>query len=127
MHQSGFLHPQLLFHYTVFYKMFAPALLTWLTLAIALTVNAEPLLRIRDSTISLPIAKRVNATSIGKIALRDKARAQAFIHGRSKLQPQVVGSIPATNQVVDYVVSVSDLHSFFVLWVYICTWIDTNW
>ena len=89
--------------------MFGKQLLSWLMLAVVVIVQAEPILRIPDSTITLPIAKRVNGTSIkGNIPLRDKTRAQALRTRPSLvLQPEVVGSIPATNQAVDYVVSVS--------------------
>ena len=86
--------------------MRSTALLSFLSLALA--AFAEPI-TIRDSTITLPIAKRVNATGgISGLAQRDKLRAQYLKNGSKPgfSQASSVGSIPATNQVVDYVVNV---------------------
>ncbi|KAI0094449.1 aspartic peptidase A1 [Irpex rosettiformis] len=86
--------------------MHASALFSFLTLA--LVAFAEPI-RIRDSQISFPVAKRVNST-VGApgLALRDKQRAQ-FLKQRGKgqlRQASSVGNIPSTNQLFDYVVDV---------------------
>lgn len=79
-------------------------------LSLALVVCADPI-RIRDTTITLPIAKRINGTGIANLAKHDQQRAKAlFERGSGKTvirQAAVVGSQPATNQVVDYVVDVS--------------------
>jgi hypothetical protein len=88
--------------------MHAAALFSFLSLA--LIAFAEPI-TIRDSTITFPIAKRVNATGIAGLAQRDKLRAQ-FLKNKSQMglkQASSVGSIPATNQAVDYVAMVRHL------------------
>ena len=86
--------------------MHASALFSFLTLA--LVAFAEPI-RIRDSQISFPVAKRVNSTvGAAGLALRDKQRAKFLKQsGGSLRQASSVGSIPSTNQLVDYVVGVS--------------------
>ena len=95
----------------------APSLLAILTLALA--VAATPLIKRDASTITLSVAKRVNITGSGKdILLHDQARIKA-LRARAEAKPgstkpkgpvsdtKIVGSIPATNQAVDYVVNVS--------------------
>ncbi len=87
--------------------MHASALFSFLTLA--LVVFAEPI-RIRDTLISFPVAKRVNSTvGIAGLAQRDQQRAKFLKQrGNGQLrQASSVGSIPSTSQLVDYVVSVS--------------------
>lgn len=73
-------------------------------------VDANPV-KIRDSTVTLPFAKRVNATGTLNLVAHDRARVQGLrakgsgvSHGA--LQPDIVGEVPATNQAVDYVVNV---------------------
>ncbi|KAI0695636.1 acid protease [Cytidiella melzeri] len=85
--------------------MHASALLSFLSLA--LISFAEPL-KIRDSTITLPIARRVNATGLAGFVQRDKLRAQFLKQGKSGSlrQASVVGSIPATDEAVDYTVKI---------------------
>ncbi|KAI0785358.1 aspartic peptidase A1 [Irpex lacteus] len=86
--------------------MHASALFSFLTLA--LVAFAEPI-RIRDTLISFPVAKRVNSTvGIAGLAQRDQQRAKFLKQrGNGQLrQASSVGSIPSTSQLVDYVVSV---------------------
>lgn len=87
--------------------MHASALFSFLTLA--LVAFAEPI-RIRDTLISFPVAKRVNSTvGVAGLAQRDQQRAKFLKQrGNGQLrQASSVGSIPSTSQLVDYVVSVS--------------------
>ena len=89
--------------------MHASALFSFLTLA--LVAFAEPI-RIRDTLISFPVAKRVNSTvGIAGLAQRDQQRAKFLKQrGNGQLrQASSVGSIPSTSQLVDYVVNVSSL------------------
>ncbi|KAL4246323.1 peptidase A1 family protein [Abortiporus biennis] len=88
--------------------MFPSSLLATLTLALA--VAANPVV-VREPLISLPIAKRVNATGTGNLLGHDQARArglrqlaEAKISGSFK--SDAVVSVPATNGLVDYVVNV---------------------
>ncbi|KIP11109.1 hypothetical protein PHLGIDRAFT_114776 [Phlebiopsis gigantea 11061_1 CR5-6] len=68
---------------------------------------ASPALHVRDSIITLPVAKRVNTTGIIKLVPHDRARAQKLKGSKGGLQPDtIIGNVPATNQAVDYVVSV---------------------
>ena len=73
---------------------------------------ASPTLHVRDSIVTLPVAKRVNTTGgIIKLVPHDRARAQRLKGKSGGIQPDaVVGSVPATNQAVDYVVNVSIMH-----------------
>lgn len=87
--------------------MHASALFSFLTLA--LVAFAEPI-RIRDTLISFPVAKRVNSTvGVAGLAQRDQQRAKFLKQrGNGQLrQASSVGSVPSTNQLVDYVVNVS--------------------
>ena len=76
--------------------MHASALFSFLTLA--LVAFAEPI-RIRDSQISFPVAKRVNSTvGAAGLALRDKQRAKFLKQsGGSLRQASSVGSIPSSH------------------------------
>ena len=56
--------------------MFSPSFLV-VTLTLALAVAANPLYT-RRSSVTLPIAKRVNATGTVKILERDQARARRY-------------------------------------------------
>ncbi|KAI0703858.1 acid protease [Cerioporus squamosus] len=86
------------------------SLLLALTTA-AVTVAAKPIV-IRDSPITLPIARRFNLTGVPSILKQDQARAKAL---KERSQGQGKGASPkkaavfpvdVTNQAVDYTVSV---------------------
>ena len=87
------------------------------TIALALAVAANPIMftpRRAGAPITLKSAKRVNATGTFNLLVRDQARAKGIkAQGQnSKLafkNAGVVGSIPATNQAVDYTVDVRDV------------------
>ncbi|KIP11123.1 hypothetical protein PHLGIDRAFT_64293 [Phlebiopsis gigantea 11061_1 CR5-6] len=72
-----------------------------------------PVVNVRDTLVTLPIAKRINVTGIASLHERDLARAShlrakatAKLSGRSFVEDAAVASVPATNQGVDYVVNV---------------------
>lgn len=67
---------------------------------------ASPVVEIRDSLITVPIARRINGTGIHNILARDQARARALI-ARGKEDPaKRTASITVTNEVDTYVASV---------------------
>ena len=80
--------------------------------AAAVTVAAKPII-VRDSPVSLPIARRFNLTGVPSILKQDQAGAKA-LKGRSQsskakgpsLKQAAIFNVDATNQAVDYVVSV---------------------
>ncbi|KAI0357861.1 acid protease [Trametes cingulata] len=83
-----------------------------LALTLAVTASATPVVQVRDNLVRLPIAKRFNLTGSGKLLARDqarvrnlRARANAKLSG-VPLTSDAVVSVPADNQVVDYVVNV---------------------
>lgn len=89
--------------------------------SLALSIAANPVV-IRDSLVSLPIAKRFNFTSSARLIDHDQARAthlkalgtrkaQARLTGRSD---DAVVSIPIVNELVNYAVNVS-LLSFCIM------------
>ncbi|TCD68311.1 hypothetical protein EIP91_011170 [Steccherinum ochraceum] len=79
------------------------------TLTLALAVAANPL-AIREPLVTLPFAKRVNITGTVNLLQRDQARAQGLKRlGQARTSgvvPDAVISVPATNELVDYVVNV---------------------
>lgn len=90
-------------------------MLQWITLAflLATSVVAHPTVTIKKSPVSLPFARRINATSIQNLLKIDQARAKA-LKNRTKAQAgkKVTTSaaafgVPATNQAVDYILNVS--------------------
>ena len=84
------------------------------TLTLALAVAANPL-NIREALVTLPIAKRVNVTGTTTLLQKDQARARNLKQfGAAKtngLVSDAVVGVSATNQLVDYVVNVSIVHS----------------
>lgn len=85
--------------------MFPKVALTSLLL-LAMSVAATPV-AVRDTLITLPFAKQINSTGSGTIVQQDKARIQrlvAKLNGDSEFQEDV-GSVPVTNQLVSYIVS----------------------
>ncbi|RPD60570.1 acid protease [Lentinus tigrinus ALCF2SS1-7] len=77
--------------------------------AAAVTVSAKPIV-IRDSPITLPIARRFNLTGVPSILKQDQARAKV-LKARSQgsgnyKQAAALFDANATNQAVDYTVSV---------------------
>lgn len=93
--------------------MFSPASLL-ATLCFALAVAAAGPVVIRDSPISLPIAKRVNFTGPASLHGRDQARiqhlrrvAETKKNGQfATLASDAVVNVPAENQAVEYTVNV---------------------
>ncbi|PSR71068.1 hypothetical protein PHLCEN_2v13037 [Hermanssonia centrifuga] len=86
-----------------------------IALTLALVVSANPL-TVRDAPlVTLPIAKRVNTTSTTSLLKHDQARARGLIaranarlNGKRGPSPDtIVGSTPATDQIVDYVVTIN--------------------
>lgn len=77
-----------------------------------LAISASPVV-VRDSVVSLPVAKRFNATGAANILGRDQTRARYFkSRGPGGTSPvQKLFSEPDTDSVVDYTVSVSILFS----------------
>ena len=91
-------------------KMLTQSFLALLLLATqALTT---PLTRRTKNPISIPIARRVNATSAKDLLKFDQARAKAF-KNRPSVQPhqktvsaaEAAFGVPVTNQAVDYAMS----------------------
>ena len=86
------------------------------TVTLALSVAATPVV-VRDSIVSLPLAKRFNATSALRLLEHDQRRAsglKALAHakkarreGRSLDARASVISVPSVNEVVNYAVNVS--------------------
>lgn len=83
------------------------------TLALAVAVAANPIV-IRDSPFTIPLVKRLKANSNGKFNLleRDQVRVRGLRQfSRQKLSgvtsEAAVSSANATNELVQYVVSVS--------------------
>ena len=84
------------------------------TVTLALSLAATPVV-VRDNIVSLPLAKRFNATSALRILEHDQRRAaglKQFAHakrarreGRS-VDAGVVTSVPSVNEVVNYAVDV---------------------
>lgn len=64
---------------------------------------------VRNAPVTLPAVKRINTTGTLNLVAHDRARIAGFRARATKgsLQPEtIVGSVPATNQAVDYVVNV---------------------
>ena len=80
-----------------------------LAASLSLSVCATPVV-VRDSFVTIPVAKRINTTTgTLKLVEHDRQRVRSLLAkaSHSQLQSQtIVGSISATNQAVDYVVSV---------------------
>ncbi|CDO71514.1 hypothetical protein BN946_scf184910.g13 [Trametes cinnabarina] len=83
-----------------------------LAITLAVTTSATPVVQVRDNLVRLPTAKRFNLTGSGTLLARDqarvrklRARASAKIAGVEFVE-DAVGSVPADNQAVDYVVNV---------------------
>lgn len=87
----------------------------WVLLPLAVDTDATPVVRAHTNSVRLPMAKRINATGSTKILEHDqarvrglRARAAARASGHKLPTPGGdSGNVPATNQVVDYVVDVS--------------------
>ncbi|CAL1694483.1 unnamed protein product [Somion occarium] len=91
------------------------------TIVLALAVVGTPLFerdetllrRVTGGTITLQAAKRINSTNIREVGLlqRDQARAKVLKARATAKGPfdnaPIVGSIPATNQAVDYTVTLN--------------------
>ncbi|KAL4244016.1 peptidase A1 family protein [Abortiporus biennis] len=78
------------------------------TLLLSLTVSSTPIV-VRDSLLTLPITKRINAKNLTTIVQHDQARAQEF-RGRpaevKSRQLNARSNVPIINNVVDYIVEV---------------------
>ncbi|THH26964.1 hypothetical protein EUX98_g7216 [Antrodiella citrinella] len=78
------------------------------TLTLALAVAANPLLA-REPLVTLPFAKRVNVTGTSTLIQHDQARARGLKRlGQARAGGVVSDAVdvPATNELVDYVVNV---------------------
>ncbi|GBE81416.1 Polyporopepsin [Sparassis crispa] len=76
------------------------------TLVLALAVAASPVAIPPNSFVSLPLARRFNATGTVNLLQRDQARAAALkANGRARLQDRS-GSVAATNDAITYTVQV---------------------
>ncbi|KAG6873821.1 hypothetical protein C0992_008371, partial [Termitomyces sp. T32_za158] len=87
----------------------ASSLLT--TLLLALTVSANPIV-VRDSPVKLPLARRLNLTSVHNLVRHDlarakhlRARAEALSKGVSPASDVIIDE-PVDNQAVSYIASV---------------------
>ncbi|KAK7680342.1 hypothetical protein QCA50_016582 [Cerrena zonata] len=87
----------------------------WIAIALLLatTVGAHLAVTITKSPVSLPFARRINATSIQNLLKIDQARAKALKtrtkaqRGSNKVSASAAAfGIPATNQAVDYILNV---------------------
>lgn len=85
--------------------MFPATLLT--TLLLAFSVAANPVV-VDRSTVTLPLSRRLNLTSIHNLVLHDQARAKNLKLGRSgkSATRRAVISEPVQNQAVTYVASI---------------------
>ncbi|KAI0703856.1 family A1 protease [Cerioporus squamosus] len=87
-------------------------LLSALVLAVTLSAYSDALLVRREAApITLPFARRVNATGAAKLLKIDQARAKA-LKSRAKLGPSLIkqsaiSNVPASNQAVDYTTTIS--------------------
>ena len=87
-------------------------LLPLITLSIAAAVAAKPVV-IRESPVTLPIARRFNATAAPNLLKADQARAkvlkeQGLARGKDAASFKKAGifDLPVTNGAVDYTASV---------------------
>lgn len=83
----------------------------FVALAFALAVAASPVV-IRDSPLTLPLVRRLNTNGTFNLLARDQARVSSlrqFSRQRfsEAIDDAAVTSVTATNQAIDYVVSVS--------------------
>lgn len=86
--------------------MFAPSLLSTLLLTYTV-VSATPVATVNKLLITLPISRRVNATSLRGLYQHDLKRAQAFkAHGKSGSAGAQLDNTPATNEAVLYIAEV---------------------
>jgi len=90
--------------------MFPKTLVT--TLLLALSVAANPIVQVPNSRITLPLSRRVNATSAHNLLRHDvkraaalKARAKAVLAGLTFDENAIVNE-PVDNQAVTYIASV---------------------
>ncbi len=98
-------------------------LLSALVLAVALSSQADALFVRRDAApITLPFARRVNATGAAKLLKIDQARAKALKSrakaGTPNSRLTAISNVPASNQAVDYTTTVrsrGSLISFVLL------------
>lgn len=94
------------------------ALVAILTLALAAAAN--PLVNIRDTLVTLPIAKRVNLAGSSSLLAHDQARARhlgALAEAKVAGHPlDIVRRVPVTNQAVDYIANVCTLCPVMMSW-----------
>ncbi len=84
-----------------------------LALTLAVVASATPVVQVRDNFVRLPIAKKFNLTGSSTVLARDQLRvkrllskANARLSGE-QLSSDAVISVPADNQAVSYIASVS--------------------
>ena len=83
---------------------------------VAFALSADALHIRRDAgPIKLPFVRRMNTTGISKLLQMDQARAKALkVRGNKNpgvFQHDAIFEVPATNQVVEFVTTVSSLVS----------------
>lgn len=88
--------------------MFSPSLLSTLLLVLAIGAQANPIVQVRDSPITLPVSRRVNLDADGTLNLyqHDYKRAQALIaRGKAGTEDKRTNT-PVDNTAVSYIASV---------------------
>ncbi len=89
----------------------ASAALAALALCFAIAPGSALHIRNNASPVTIPFARRVNATGVAKLLEVDRARAKSLKTGTraapTPFQQNDATSVPVTNQAVDYVMTVS--------------------
>ncbi|EIW52038.1 family A1 protease [Trametes versicolor FP-101664 SS1] len=87
------------------------AALAALALSFAIAPGTAVHIRNNASPVTVPFARRVNATGIAKLLEVDRARAKSFKTGTraaaTPFQQNAAADVPVTNQAVDYVMTVT--------------------
>ena len=97
---------------------------------LALTIAASPVV-VRNSPVSVPLARRFNVTGAKNVLAADQARAK-FLKGGAKSARKAAGgsgSIPLTNAAVTYTAAVCaplPFHSLSYRWL-MRIFIDRSW
>jgi cathepsin E len=108
--------------------MFSASFVTIVLLA--LSAAATPLVRVRDSLITLAISRRVNATSARNLLQYDRARANTLkaraqaAHGGASFEEAAIVNQPLDNQANGYIAFVGvgvppkfcEFDYFYLLW-----------
>jgi cathepsin E len=74
--------------------------------ALANAIAANPLI-VRDSLVSLPLARYINASgAIGDLVRRDRERAKSFMKPSNTLTSELTSNVEVTNAVNFYTASI---------------------